>query len=190
MLVVSMLFINTIAMDVAEAKGFSSASRGVSAAPSAARSSSAAPSSARSSSSSSGRVSSSSSSKPSPKSTVTKTSPSGAKYNVPKSIAKSKSNPYSKTSKNFSYRGKAYAQNHYNLSNFWLWAFIFHPTGSTYDDCDAEDLRNGDAECEYAYEYGGETNQGAGGWLLTIGGVLVLVVGALGLFTYFNNRRY
>lgn len=195
-IVTLLMFAGIIAADVAEARSTSSSVS--SSASSAARSSSVSSSSAARSTSSSSTSrptsSSSSTSRPAPKTTVTKTTPSGKSYAVPKTVAKSKTNPYAKSSAVKSYRGHSYADSHYSISNFWLWAFLFHPTGESYEDCDREDLQSGDEDCQYAYEYGGETNNSGGGWALTIlmlFGIVALVGVLVAYFTRDTSRyRY
>lgn len=111
----------------------------------------------------------------------------GKKYFVPKTLV-SKKNPYSHKDVDYMYRGNPYGYNHYSLTNFWLWASIFHSTNGDYSDCDQEDLQRGDPDCQYAYEYGGEPNNSSAGWVLTI--LLALgLVGGVGFLFLLVTRR-
>jgi hypothetical protein len=93
----------------------------------------------------------------------------------------SRSNPY------YGYPG--YGYHHGNLSNFFMWYWLFHP----HHRCDRnyqaqqEDTQTGSqsggenayerCDFDYQYAYGGEPNYGLGGWALL--GAPLLGAGAL-----------
>ena len=82
--------------------------------------------------------------KPSSPSQVAKPSVPSNSYSAPPRDVGSRSNPY--------YGSPGYGMRYNSLSNFLLWSWIFH------HDRDDPD---------YQYEYGGEPNEDAGGWLLS-----------------------
>ena len=94
--------------------------------------------------------------KPSSPSQVAKPSVPSNSYSAPPRDVGSRSNPY--------YGSPGYGMRYNSLSNFFLWSWIFHH--------DREDS-------DYQYEYGGESNEDVGGWLLSGIGVIG-IVGGLG----------
>jgi hypothetical protein len=108
--------------------------------------------------------SSSSSSKPSSGSS------SSAKSGPPARVAEPNS-PF--------YNSPRYGSRHHSFSNFFLWAWIFHGWGR--EDCDEDDVAEGDPDCYYEEEYI-EPNTDLGGWA-------VMGVGLFGAFFLFRKLR-
>lgn len=96
------------------------------------------------------------SSESAPSSQVAKPSVPSNSYSAPPRDVGSRSNPY--------YGSPGYGMRYNSLSNFFLWWWIFH-----------HDRENPD----YQYEYGGESNEDVGGWLLSGIGATG-IVGGLG----------
>lgn len=94
--------------------------------------------------------------KPSSPSQVAKPSVPSNSYSAPPRDVGSRSNPY--------YGSPGYGMRYNSLSNFFLWSWIFH---------------HGMEDPDYQYEYGGESNEDVGGWLLSGIGVIG-IVGGLG----------
>lgn len=77
------------------------------------------------------------------------------------------------------YNSSRYGVRHHSLSNFFLWAWIFHSWGG--EDCDEDDVAEGDPDCYYEEEYV-EPNTGFGGWA-------VMGVGLFGAYFVFRMLR-
>lgn len=77
------------------------------------------------------------------------------------------------------YNSSRYGVRHHSLSNFFLWAWIFHSGGG--EDCDGDDVSEGDPDCYYEEEYI-EPNTDFGGWA-------VMGVGLFGAFFVFRKLR-
>ena len=77
------------------------------------------------------------------------------------------------------YGSSRYGMRHHSLSNFFLWAWIFHSWGG--GDCDGEDVSEGDPDCYYEEEYI-EPNVDFGGWA-------IMGVGLFGAFFVFRKLR-
>lgn len=75
------------------------------------------------------------------------------------------------------YNSSRYGVRHHSLSNFFVWAWIFH--GWRGEDCDEDDASEGDPDCYYEEEYI-EPNADFGGWV-------VMGVGLFGAF--FVSRK-
>ncbi len=103
----------------------------------------------------------------------------GKTYTPPPATSKFKSTPY--------YGTPGYGNSYNSVSNFWMWAFIFHGTGHNYDDCDRSDYQSGDDDCEYAYEYGGDSNNSGYGWFLAI---CLLIGGTIAAIVLWPTKRY
>lgn len=175
---VALMFLVVVVGGDALAKG--SSSSGSSGASSAGRASSPSvskPSTPSSSSAkpSSGSGSSSKASSPAPRyNPVTNPKPQtfkGKSYTPPPATAKFKNSPY--------YGQPGFGHKHHDISNFFLWYFIFASGGS--DDSD-----------DYEKEYAGHPNYDASGFVISL--VLLLVVIAVGLFAVAklsaNRKRY
>jgi hypothetical protein len=111
----------------------------------------------------------------------------GTGYESPPQAVGSRSNPY------YGYPG--YGFYHNNLSNFFLWYWLFHPhhrcDRNTHNEATQSDNQSSSetaserCDFDYQYRYGGEPNYGAGGW------VMLAVLGtamAVGLFTLKKYR--
>jgi hypothetical protein len=77
------------------------------------------------------------------------------------------------------YNSSRYGARHHSVSNFFLWAWIFHSAGG--EDCDGDDVSEGDPDCYYEEEYI-EPNMDFGGWA-------VMGVGLFGAFFLFRKLR-
>ena len=77
------------------------------------------------------------------------------------------------------YNSPRYGVRHHSLSNFFLWAWIFHGWGG--EDCDEDDAAEGDPDCYYDEEYI-EPNTDFEGWA-------ILGVGLFGAFFVFRKLR-
>ncbi len=77
------------------------------------------------------------------------------------------------------YNSSRYGVRHHSVSNFFLWAWIFHGWGG--EDCDGNDVAEGDPDCYYEEEYI-EPNTDFGGWA-------VMGVGLFGAFFLFRKLR-
>jgi hypothetical protein len=77
------------------------------------------------------------------------------------------------------YNSSRYGVRHHSLSNFFLWAWIFHGWGG--EDCDEDDVAEGDSDC-YSEEDYIESNTDFGGWA-------VMGVGLFGAFFVFRKLR-
>jgi hypothetical protein len=91
----------------------------------------------------------------------------------------SRSNPY--------YGSPGYGLSHNNLSNFFLWYWLFHPHHRCDRNNDNEATQSGNqssgataaerCDFDYQYRYGGEPNYGVGGWaVLAMLGTAVVAV--------------
>lgn len=108
-------------------------------------------------------------------------SEAGTGEEAPPQAVGSRSNPY------YGYPG--YGRSHYNLSNFFVWYWLFHPHHRCDRDSDANEAttQNGSqsgeetagerCDSDYQYRYGGEPNYGVGGWaVLAMVGTAVVAV--------------
>lgn len=110
----------------------------------------------------------------------------GTGYESPPQAVGSRSNPY------YGYPG--YGFYHNNLSNFFLWYWLFHPhhrcDRNTHNEATQSDNQSSSetaserCDFDYQYRYGGEPNYGAGGWVMLAMLGTAVVVGLFMLKKY------
>lgn len=179
--VLGVLALIGVEADKAEAKGSSFSSARSSSSSSSSFKSSSPSKSSSGSYKSSNKSSASKSNSSKPKYTASNPKPQtykGKSYTPPPKTAKFKSNPY--------YSKKGFGHEYHSMSNFWMWAFLFHSADT--EDCDQEDLRNGDPDCQYEYEYAGEPNNDFGGYVIAFLLIGAVSVGGILAWNAVKNR--
>jgi hypothetical protein len=114
-------------------------------------------------------------------------SKAGTGYEAPPQAVGSRSNPY------YGYPG--YGLYHNNLSNFFLWYWLFHPHHRCdRNNNDNEATQSGSqssgetagerCDFDYQYRYGGEPNYGVGGW------TVLAILGTVAVAVFFVLKKY
>jgi len=113
-------------------------------------------------------------------------SKAGTGYEAPPQAVGSRSNPY------YGYPG--YGLYHNNLSNFFLWYWLFHPHHRCDRNNDNEATQSGNqssgqtagerCDFDYQYRYGGEPNYGVGGW------AVLAILGTVAVVVFFVLKKY